>query len=267
VPEPPKPKPRGSGSYSELGLSAPERISTVPQFGPLVLGKVQAPRPNVPPPVPKKPRLSDLQPVHAPRNQRTLTGVAPPPKGTPAPPVPLPAPELDSTLESPQPAPRSLSPAPRDLIPAYFDTATAERPTLQRKIEEQGDRLVTAPVSTPFPQSPVTPSVMAKAEKFPLAKWLLIIGTTAGSLAALATAVGSQITSILTALRPASNAELQEQIRALKAQIEGGSGAAIESKTRIEKDGELQQEIDALKLRLKALEPAATIQGLPPPKP
>jgi hypothetical protein len=117
---------RPSAEYSLPGAAKPERFTGVPRLGPLVAGKVQAQKPNVPPPVPKRPRLADMRPVHAPRNQRTLTGVAPPPKGTPAPPVPLPAPELDSTVESPRVdrvrppvsmPPRSISPAPVSVSP------------------------------------------------------------------------------------------------------------------------------------------------------
>jgi hypothetical protein len=125
---------RPSAEYSISGAAKPERLST-PQFGPLVLGKVQAQKPTKPLPLPeRKPRLTDIKPVHAPRNQQTLTGVAPPPKGTPAPPVPLPAPELDSTVESREP-PRSLSPPPESV-----PTSKAERELAATRAQLQDAR-------------------------------------------------------------------------------------------------------------------------------
>jgi hypothetical protein len=236
-------------------LSAPERISTVPQFSPLVLGKVQAQKPTVPPPPPPKPRLADMRPVHAPRNQQTMVGaVAPPGPGNQVPPVPLPAPELDSTLESPEP-PRSLSPTPweRDSV---VDAVEAE-------VSKHGDKLIRR--QDPAEITP-TPSSLPSKEKSPLLRRLAVIGAFFTGASGVVTAIGNVAVQVIEAQRPPSITALRERLEELENARKDGFGLTHETKARRAADAEHADSILMLDARLKKLEPRDTIQGLAPPK-
>jgi hypothetical protein len=246
---------RPSAEYSITGAAKPEKLAGVPRLGPLVAGKVQAPKPNVPPPPPPKPRLADMRPVHASRNERTLVGpAAPPGAGNKVPPVPLPAPELDSTLESPEP-PRSLSPTPweRDSV---VDAVEAE-------VSRHGDRLVRR--QDPAEITPVPSSAPSK-EKSPLMRRLAIIAAFFTGASGVVTAIGNAVVQVIEAQRPPTVAALKERIEELEKARNAGYGLPLESEARRKADAEHTNSIIKLDARLKQLEPRDTIQGLAPPK-
>lgn len=196
-----------------------------------------------------------------------MVGVAPPAaQSAPQPPVlttarglgpPLSG-ELESTLDSPaapSAEPRSISPAP------WERDSTVDR--IEAAVAPHGDRVVRAPVSSPDP----TPSLRARAEQSPLMRQLAIIAGTGTAIAGVITALGSAVTNILAATRPATALELEEKISELRKRLDANQGQTLEAKTRQEKDEELAEQIEKLRARMRRLEPRDTIQGLPSNQP
>lgn len=149
---------------------------------------------------------------------------------------------------------------------------------IEQQVAKRGDKVVrpgAGAESTPLPEvasagPELTPSVMARADRIPLAKWLIIIGTASAGVAAVLTAFGQMVAVIITSYRPPTNAELEkkltDKIEAVEQRVNAGSGIAIEAKARMAKDEEIERVVERHDAQLKQLMPAATIQGLPPQK-
>ncbi len=207
--------------------------------------------------------------VHATRPQQgTQVGLAPPGPGNKLPPprVPLVAPELDSTLESPRPEPRKFSPPPF--------ASPQEEQAIEREAIRSGDtvdrpqQVEITPIPSRAPIPGVPASVVAKAERIPLAKWLIIVAAAGTGGGALIAALGQAVTSVIVALRPPTNTELRaeferklnEQTEAFRARVE------LEATARRGqlKDAEtVQLKTDARLDKLEAEPRAQMIQGLP----
>ncbi|HEY3498028.1 MAG TPA: hypothetical protein VGK73_25190 [Polyangiaceae bacterium] len=225
-------------------------------------GQIQAPRPNVPPP------------VHTARLHRTIKAPVAPPAAQSAP-MPPEEPAVPDLELPPAPGPKkSWSPVP-GASPVEVEALRQAAPKQGAVVVEQGVESTPWPPSTAAASAPA--SLMAKAAGMPFGRTLIFIGTAGTALASIIMALGAAVSQVVTAFRtptaPEQIAELREEVKAVKLRQDSGEGVKLEAKTRTEKDDEHDAEISKARrqlrdheARLKELEPKDTIQGLPPTK-
>jgi len=247
-----------------------------------------APRPNVmgarlsQPDPPEEPTRPDLPTARQRLRQPTQRGLpAPLPRGA----APAPPPSGDTTLQSApseettpvsghgqpprQDARRESRPEPRMTRPGLG-------PSLPRSQQEPVRRDSPSPEESTWsekfgsPGAP-SPSLVAKAEKIPLARWLVLIGATGATLTGIITATGQVVVNILQASRPASiqqlRDELEPKLKAVQARADADWGLKPETEARLAQERKADEAAAKLDARIKALEEKLPrIQGLPPVK-
>ena len=159
---------------------------------------------------------------------------------------------------APPPAPAS-APMPKELKePPELDSGPFNAREADTKVLGRRRAQVASPssVDSVFPGAlaGLTPSVMATAQKVPLFRVLVMIATTGAAVSGVIAAGATAAVSIITALRPASNAELKQKLDAIETRVNGDFGMKLETETRQKKDEELKTELDAVKSDLKKLD-------------
>jgi hypothetical protein len=191
----------------------------------------------------------------------TFTGRAPIP-GIPeryAAPRPASSPELDDT--PPEPWKRRQQQQTKPGIGPSLPPPRKESPTPWAPA---------SPQSTPLP-SPggVTPSIAAAADRVPLAKWLVIIGSVFAGATSLVMVTGQVIVAVLNASRPVTidnvRRELDDRLKKVEARAAADWGLADETKARLEHEKTSDEAASKLEERVKAVENGSPrIQGLAP---
>jgi hypothetical protein len=106
---------------------------------------------------------------------------------------------------------------------------------------------------------------MARAEKVPLLRTLAIIAGACTGIAGVITACGNAVVNVISAQRPASNAELLQKIEKVEQRQDGREGVELEAKARRAQIEELRVELATLKAEVKTIV-TPRIQGIAPTK-
>jgi hypothetical protein len=159
------------------------------------------------------------------------------------------------------PAPRPTVPRPRPALPPGPDSAPESSPESapvfdprEAVTRELPRPRVPAPVDVSMAElAGVTPSLMVQAARLPLARMLIIIAASSAAVTGVVAAVGAAAVNVITALRPASNAEIRTELDAVKVRVNGDFGMKLETETRQKKDAELEKKIEDLSLAQQKL--------------
>jgi hypothetical protein len=179
-------------------------------------------------------------------------GSAPqPPRPRERQPTPLPAAELESSPDQAVPAGSAPDDGP---VSSAFDAREAPTRAARRRpapVLPAADSVYPHYAAASLPG--VTPSVMARADKIPLVRLLIIIAAVSTGVGGAAAAIGAAVVSIITALRPPSNAEIMKRIELLETRVNGDFGLPLEVKTRQDKDEAIEKRIGDHERALKKL--------------